>query len=396
MAKKHIKKTSKRVSLNNKYKVQKKVKDHHRKLKKMAKKQANLGTSTSSLKKTTRIPNLFPSKMEMIEEQDAQKHYEALMKAQKNKEITSEDIDKMVIEQEDYQVIKEKIEEDFADFRNLPKSEFKRRLNQMVIMSDICIEVIDARDPINFRSKELEKNVMKNKKKLIILLNKCELVSSENLEKWKKLFRRNFPTLVFSAKEMSRLTPEEFIKHPFYTELIDTLHQITNEEYKKIAISLIGYPNTGKQTIIELFRSLHFKAFKSSVNGLYELAMENIAKHQEKDINYKLRLLSNSGTIFTRTENGISLIPKSTKDIEEVKEPLALIKDLFNYVPKEDLIEYYEIPTFEDIIEFLENICKKNNFMIKKGFPNIERAAKSVIKDITEGKIKFECELDEE
>jgi len=93
--------------------------------------------------------------------------------------------------------------------------------------------------------------------------------------------------------------------------------------------------------------------------------MENIAKHKEKDINYKLRLLSNSGTIFTRSENGISLIPKSTKDIEEVREPLALIKDLFKYVPKEDLIEFYEIPTFEDIIEFLENICKKNNFMIK-------------------------------
>ena len=94
--------------------------------------------------------------------------------------------------------------------------------------------------------------------------------------------------------------------------------------------------------------------------------MENISKQKEKekDINFKLRLLSNSGTIFTRSENGISLIPKSTKDIEEVKEPLALIKDLFKYIPKEDLIEFYEIPIFEDIIEFLENICKKNNFMI--------------------------------
>ncbi len=45
----------------------------------------------------------------------------------------------------------------------MPKSEFKRRLNQLVFMSDICIEVIDERDPINFRCKELEKNVNKNK-----------------------------------------------------------------------------------------------------------------------------------------------------------------------------------------------------------------------------------------
>jgi nuclear GTP-binding protein len=396
MAKKHLKTRSKRVSCADKYKVIKKVKQHHRKLKKLAKKSDKLGNSASTMSKSTRIPNLFPNKPQMLEEQEAQKHFEALLKAQKKNEISEEDIEKMVVEQEDYKIVKEKIEEDFSDLKNLPKSEFKRRLNQMVVMSDVCIEVIDARDPINFRSKELEKNVIKNKKKLIILLNKSDLVSSANLEKWKKLYRRNYPTLVFSSKELSKLTTEEFIKHPFYTELIDTLHQITSEEYRKIAVSVIGYPNVGKSSIIELFRNLNFKAFKSSVGGLYELAMENISKHHEKDINYKLRLLSNSGTIFTRSDNGICLIPKSTKDIEEIKEPLLLIKDLFKYIPKEDLMEFYEIPVFDEIVEFLENVCKKNNFMIKKGYPNIERAAKFVIKDITEGKIKFECELDEE
>merc|ERR1712151_789500 len=218
-----------------------------------------------------------------------------------------DDIDKMVIEQEDYKIVQKEIEEDFAETKNLPKSEFKRRLNQMVALSDICIEVIDARDPINSRSKELEKNVLKNKKKLVILLNKSDLVSAENLEKWRKLFRRNYPTLVFSAKELRKLSTEEIIKHPFYLELIDTLHQITKEDYKKIAISLLGYPNVGKQSIIELFKNLHFKAFKSSINGLYELALEN----EEKDINYKLRLLTSSGTIFTRSENGLALMPKS-------------------------------------------------------------------------------------
>ena len=129
------------------------------------------------MSKSTRIPNLFPNKPEMLEEQEAQKHFEALLKAQKKNEISEEDIEKMVVEQEDYKIVKEKIEEDFSDLKNLPKSEFKRRLNQMVVMSDVCIEVIDARDPINFRSKELEKNVIKNKKKLIVLLNKSDLVS---------------------------------------------------------------------------------------------------------------------------------------------------------------------------------------------------------------------------
>lgn len=77
--------------------------------------------------------------------------------------------------------------------------------------------------------------------------------------------------MVFSAKELSKLSPEEFIKHPFYTEFIDTLHQITNDDYRKITISLLGYPNVGKQSIINLIQSLNFKAFKSPVNGLYEV-----------------------------------------------------------------------------------------------------------------------------
>jgi nuclear GTP-binding protein len=154
------------------------VKEHHRKLKKLAKKKTQgLGTSTSQLNKTTRIPNLYPNKAEMLEEQENQKHFDALLKAQKKNEITQEDIDKLVVEMDDYKVIREKIEEFDVQHKKVTKSEYKRLLNQMVAISDVCIQVVDARDPFNFRSKELETNVLKNKKKMIILLTKVDLVS---------------------------------------------------------------------------------------------------------------------------------------------------------------------------------------------------------------------------
>ncbi len=136
-----------------------------------------MGTSTSQLNKTTRIPNLFPNKAEMLEDQENQKHFEALLKAQKKNEITQEDIDKLVIESEDHKVIREKIEQVEEQNSKVSKSEYKRKLNQMISLSDVCIQVVDARDPFNFRSKELESNVLKNKKKLVILLNKVDLVS---------------------------------------------------------------------------------------------------------------------------------------------------------------------------------------------------------------------------
>ncbi len=95
------------------------------------------------------------------------------------------------------------------------------------------------------------------------------------------------------------------------------------------------------------------------------MALENVAKHHEKDINYKLRLFSNSGIVATRNEMGVTLIPKSTKDVDEIKEPLVVIKDLFKFVSKEDLIELYEIPVFDELVEMLDNICKKHNYFIK-------------------------------
>lgn len=97
------------------------------------------------------------------------------------------------------------------------------------------------------------------------------LFDRENVEKWQKLYRRNYPTLLWSSKELSNKTTEEIQAHPYYTELIDTLAKLTETDFRKISVCLVGYPNMGKQTIIDLVKNLHFKAFKSSVDGLYEV-----------------------------------------------------------------------------------------------------------------------------
>ena len=61
------KKTSKRATLRKQYSVQKKVKDHHRKIKKEAKKLSKIGVRPKQIKKSPGIPNLFPYKEEMLE-----------------------------------------------------------------------------------------------------------------------------------------------------------------------------------------------------------------------------------------------------------------------------------------------------------------------------------------
>jgi nuclear GTP-binding protein len=55
---------------------------------------------------------------------------------------------------------------------------FIKDLKQVIENSDVVLEVLDIRDPLSCRSKELESQILsqKDEKKIIILLNKMDLV----------------------------------------------------------------------------------------------------------------------------------------------------------------------------------------------------------------------------
>ena len=85
------------MTLKQKYKIQKKVREHHRKLRKEAKKAKRAGLAIKRNSKVTKIPNLYPNKKDEIEAQDLRKELEKLTK-QKGAIITEEDIKNLVKE----------------------------------------------------------------------------------------------------------------------------------------------------------------------------------------------------------------------------------------------------------------------------------------------------------
>lgn len=153
------------------------MKEHHRKLRKEAKKTKKLGLPMKNKSKITKIPNLFPEKKDMLEEQELMKHIEKLEKSG-NKHVNRKDIEALVGESGDAIV---KIDRDQQEVRSTfekkSRADFKREISDLIYKSDFVLEVVDARDPLAYRSSELEKNVEKSKKKLIIVLNKVDLVS---------------------------------------------------------------------------------------------------------------------------------------------------------------------------------------------------------------------------
>jgi nuclear GTP-binding protein len=61
------------------------------------------------------------------------------------------------------------------------------------------MEILDARDPMGCRSKLIESKLLAHNKKLIIILNKIDLVPFQNAQQWQRILKREFPTLLFKA-----------------------------------------------------------------------------------------------------------------------------------------------------------------------------------------------------
>jgi large subunit GTPase 1 len=144
---------------------------------------------------------------------------------------------------------------------------------RVIERSDILIQIVDCRNPILFRSEDLEKYILETgKDKLnILILNKADLLTdkqrylkkNKKRNKWAKYYKTLkveclfFSTIIetderevnFDAEEYTKPN-EENLAH-IYTreELIEYILHLkkTNfSEKKRIEVGTVGYPNVGK------------------------------------------------------------------------------------------------------------------------------------------------------
>lgn len=64
----------------------------------------------------------------------------------------------------------------------------------------MILEVVDARDPLGTRCKVVEETVLQHPgKRLVIVVNKADLVPRDVLEKWLTYLRQRWPAVPFKA-----------------------------------------------------------------------------------------------------------------------------------------------------------------------------------------------------
>ncbi|KAF2000295.1 NGP1NT-domain-containing protein [Amniculicola lignicola CBS 123094] len=260
------------------------------------------------------------------------------------------------------------------------KGQSKRIWNELykvIDSSDVILHVLDARDPLGTRCRSVEKYLREEAphKHLVFVLNKVDLVPSRVAAAWVRALSTEFPTLAFHAS----------INNSFGKgSLISLLRQFSSlhSDRKQISVGLIGYPNTGKSSIINTLR-------KKKVCTVAPVAGETKV-WQYVTLMKRIYLIDCPGIVPpNQNDTDEALLLRGSIRVENVEYPAQYIDGLMARVQPKHLQRTYGIKVYTDAVTFLEQLARKKGRLIKSGEPDMDGCAKIVINDWIRGKLPW-------
>ncbi|KAK4168049.1 large subunit GTPase 1 [Cladorrhinum sp. PSN259] len=319
--------------------------------------------------------------------------------------------------------------------RNL---EVWRQLWRVIERSDVVVQIVDARNPLMFRSEDLDVYVkdVDPKKQNLLLINKADMMTYRQRKMWADYLKgANIPFRFFSAllakEQLEALEEEEENpqtvsegKKPAaegeatqevpeekpqteeededtrilrVDELEDILLQYAPEDVgpeRKLQVGLVGYPNVGKSSTINALVGAN-KVSVSSTPGK--------TKHfQTIHLSDKVLLCDCPGLVFPNFANTkAELVCNGVLPIDQLREFTGPATLVAKRIPKPFLEAIYGIniytrpleeggtglPTGE---ELLRAYARHRGFMTQGlGQPDQSRAARYILKDYVNGKLLY-------
>ena len=247
-----------------------------------------------------------------------------------------------------------------------------REIYEMINVSNVTVQVLDARFPQRCRSKTIENFAKSKNRQLICCINKTDLVPHEVAEQWKKIISKDFPTVFMSAAGREGTS---FLRQ-----------QIRRYAPKKEAIvCVLGFPNVGKSSLINVL-----KGKKSAPTS----PIAGFTRHlRTVRITSTLELIDTPGIAPNENLTIEEEVFLGTISPEAIDNPDIVCSYIFNQFKEQELEQeiekYLGISIDNPIDEILGHFARRRGLLSKNAEPRIEQAARIIIRDFQQSKIHY-------
>ncbi|MBR5804529.1 MAG: ribosome biogenesis GTPase YlqF [Clostridia bacterium] len=258
----------------------------------------------------------------------------------------------------------------------------KKMLQDNLKLTDIVVEVADARAPLSTRNPDF--NDLFSGKQRVVILNKSDLASPERTNQWISYFEGQGMRAV-SVSSVRNTSRNRIV--PILDEVAVPLVEKARAKgvFKTVRAIVVGIPNVGKSTMINCIAGKKRAAVGNKPGVTKGKQWVSITKY--------LELMDTPGILWPKFEDEttakhlsyLNAINDDILDIEEIAFELA--KELYPIIPETLEERFGAVPEEGDHDDFLRAVCRKRSLLYSNGEENTKRAAEILLDEFRSGKL---------